>query len=50
MARVKRKKRVKGAGGGACEIISAHGRKLAVCKTKNPKTGKDFFYVKFPKE
>lgn len=45
-----RKKRAKSKREGACEIITAHGRKLAICKTKNPKTGKDFFYVKFPKE
>ena len=38
--------RRKARGGGVCETIIAHGRTLQVCKTINPKTKKDFFYIK----
>jgi hypothetical protein len=56
VAKVERKRRARAVAGlegrrvrkgtGTCETITAHGRTLQVCKVKNPKTGRDFFFVR----
>ena len=43
----KRKRRAKRMNTGeACQIITAHGKRMQVCRTINKKTGKEFYYLK----